>query len=114
MIDKAGMDGSPRTYHQSTVPIDTIICSANVKIRKVLYLPFGDNRGNCRSLIVDIDEISVFGMTNVPSAPVAKLQARHLKLNDPCIIAKYKNLLHKCCIKHKLYKKVLYLNSIPM
>ena len=62
-------------------------------------------------LMIDIDDISVFGPGGTPSS---KLRARKLKLNDPCIIEKYKKLLDTFYVKHKLYEKISAMNRIPV
>ena len=111
MFDMVGRENAPRTYHRGSKPIDTILCSANVRLRKAGYLPFGEGAGDHRPLLLDIDEISVLGSKGTPSA---KVKARRLKLNDPRIIAKYTSTLHKFYLKHNLYWKVSQLNAIPI
>ena len=110
IIDKVGVDRSPRTYYQEYVPVDISMCSANIKIRKAAYLPFGYGSGNHQPLVVDIDKTSVFGTAGAPSE---KIKARCLKLNNPRIISKYTSLLHIFYLKHNMYKMV-YLNNIPI
>ena len=59
--------------------------------------------------MVDIDEISMFGVSGAPSS---KLWVQRLKLNNPRTIAKDTSLLHKFYINHKLCKKILNFNNI--
>ena len=87
------------------------MCSANILVNKAAYLPFGDGAGDHRPLIVDIDEVSVFGAAGVPSG---KLKARRQKLNDPRIITKYSSLLHNFYVKDTLYLKLRHLKKIPV
>ena len=111
MVEAVGPENAPRTYARGSNPIDTILASANVNIAKAAYLPFGEGVGDHRSLLIDVEESSVFGTSGEPSA---KLRARRLKMKDPRIVTKYINLLHKLYLNHKLFKKVFYLNSIPI
>ena len=68
------------------------MCLANIIVNKAAYILFRDGAGDHRPLMVDIDEVTIFGAVGVPSG---KLRARRLKLNDLRIIAKYSSLLHK-------------------
>ena len=61
MLDKVGEDAAPCTYDRGSHPIDSIMCTANIDVRKAGYSPFGDGAGNHRPLLIDIDEVSVFG-----------------------------------------------------
>ena len=60
-----------------------MICSVNVGIVKVGYLPFGKGADNHQPLIIDIDKVSVFGASGTPSS---KVRARKPKLKDPMIL----------------------------
>ena len=111
ILDMVGRENTPRTYHRDSNPIDTIMCSPNVRLRKTGYLKFGDGAGDHCPLLLDIDEMSVFGEKGAPSV---KVQAWHLKLNEPRIIAHYIGILHKFYVKHNLYWKVSQLNKIPI
>ena len=101
----------PKTWHLGKNPIDNIMCITNVFIKKVAYLPFGVGVDDHRPLVVQTDEISVCGQVGAPSS---KLRARKLKLNDPHIMDKYKELLDVFYVKHKLCKKVYEMNKIPV
>ena len=62
-------------------------------------------------LIIDIDQISVFG---APGNPSSKVKARRLKLKDPRIRKKYLATLKKLYKIHKIVEKVVELNGAPV
>ena len=65
--------------------------------------------GDHRTLVIDIDEISVFGAGGTTRS---KLRARKLKFNDPRIMDKYKKSLDAFYVKHKLYEEVSTMDGI--
>ena len=67
MIDKLGSENIPLTYHRGSVPINVIMCSANIIVNKAAYLPFVDGASDHCLLMVDIDEMSIVGTSGVPS-----------------------------------------------
>ena len=111
MLDAVGTENAPRTYTRGTNPIGTILASADINIHKAAYLPFGEGIGDCRPLVIDIEERTVFSIGGEPSE---KLRARRMKINDPRIFNKYINLLHKLYLHHNLFKTNFHLNSIPI
>ena len=111
MLDGLGEENAPSTYDKGTTPIDSILCSANIGMVKAGYLPFGEGAGDHRPLVIDIDQISVFGASASPSS---KVRARRLKLNDPRIRKKYQKTLKKSYKIHKIEEKVAELNAIPI
>lgn len=70
MFDMVCRENAPRTYHWGSKPIDTILCSENVHLRKTGYLPVGDGAGDHCPLLLDIDKISVFGSKGTLSTKV--------------------------------------------
>ena len=111
MLDMVGRKNSPRTYHRGSNPIDTIMCSANVRLHKSGYLSFGDGARDHRLLLLDIDEMSIFSAKGALSV---KVQAMLLKLNDPRIISRYTGILQKFFVTHNIYWKVSQLKKIPI
>lgn len=99
MLDGLGEETAPSTYDKGKSPIDLILCSANIGMVKAGYLPFGEGAGDHRPLVIDIDQISVFGASENPSS---KVKTRRLKLNDLRIRKKY----------DKIQEKVVELNAI--
>ena len=111
MMDKVGAKDAPSEFDKISAPINTIMCSANIVITKVAYMVLSNGSGDYCLLMIDIDEVSVFGTAGIPSA---KLKARKLKLSDPRIIAKCSILLYTFYIKHGSYMKVSLLNNVPI
>ena len=72
--------------------------SANIVVRKASYLIFGECAGDHRSLLMDTEEASVFGVAGEPSE---KLRARRLKMKYPRIVNEYIDLLQKYYVRHK-------------
>ena len=56
LLDKVGELNIPRTTDRGSLPIDTIICSANVNVVRDRYLPFGDRVKVYQSVFIDIEE----------------------------------------------------------
>ena len=111
LLDTVGVENAPSTFDKGKLPIDSIMCSANIAVTKAGYMPFGEGVGDHRPLMIDINERSVFGNSGAPSS---KLRARKLKLNDPRIIKKYLHLLDKFYEKHHIYQKIYDLNQTPV
>ena len=111
LLDGLGEEVAPSTFNRGNVPIDSIMCLANIRIVKAGYLPFGEGAGDHRTLMIDIDETTVFGTAGTPST---KMRARRLKLRDPRIVKKYLNSLNKYYLKHRLFRKVLEMNNVPI
>lgn len=65
MLDMVGRENTPRIYHWVSNLVHTIMCSANVRIRKARYLLFGDGAGDHRILLLDLDDI-FFWCKSVP------------------------------------------------
>ena len=61
MIDIIGEVEMPATYNLGQDSVDTIMRTPNIMIKQAAYLPFGVGVGDRRPLVVEIDEISVFG-----------------------------------------------------
>ena len=111
LLDTVGVENAPSTFDKGKLPIDSIMCSANIEVTKAGYMPFGEGVGDYIPLMIDINERSVFGNSGAPSS---KLRARKLKLNDPRIIKKYLHLLDKFYEKHHIYQKIYDLNQTPV
>ena len=99
LLDCLGEESAPSTFGNRTALIDSISYSTNIEVVKVGYLPFGDGAGHHKSLTIDIEEVSVFG---VPGTPSSKLQARRLKLRDLRIVEKYLNIIRRHYDKNSL------------
>ena len=66
-----GWEGNaPRTCHRGSNPIDTIMCLANVILRKDDYFPFVNGTGDHHPVLLDIEEMSFFGAKGSPSMKV--------------------------------------------
>ena len=83
LVDGLGDEVAPSTFNRGNVPIDSIMCSANIGIVKAGYLTFGEGAGEYRPLMIDIDETTVFGTSGTLST---KMRSRRLKLRDPRIV----------------------------
>ena len=49
-----GEDVVANTHNRGKVPIDTILCTAGIDVKKAGYLPFGDGVGDHRPLFIDV------------------------------------------------------------
>ena len=93
----------PPTYHKGSDAIDGIFVSQTMTVAKGGYLAFGQIPGDHRGLWVDIPQREMLGyqMADIPTA-----RARRLKLDDPRVVKKYLDNLHKFFKKHRIYKRV--------
>ena len=81
---------APPTYQRGRVPLDTIMVTAGLEIRKAGYLAFGEGVGDHRPLFIDVTIASSLGV-NLP--PPRSVKARRLKLGDPRVIKAYNKAL---------------------
>ena len=90
------------TYSGGHVPIDTIMCTQGVDVKKAGYLEFGEGVGDHRPIFIDVTMASTLGV-NIP--PPISMKARRLKTNDPRIMEKYKKVLKAHFKRLNLKKK---------
>ena len=99
-----GYDKAPKTHLRSqAAPLDAMFCSPHLAASKGGYLSFTTLGGDHRGLWVDIPNEAIYGF-NPPSLPMAR--ARRLQLEDPRIVKKYNDSLHKMFKKHQVYEQL--------
>ena len=81
----------PPTFIRGVCPIDTIMCTVGVSVRKAGYLSFGEGVGDHRPIFADITVASTLG---VKLSDSKKMAARRLKLVDPRVVKRYNKLLN--------------------
>ena len=96
------------TYSGGHAPIDSIMCTQGIEVRKAGYLEFGEGVGDHRPIFIDITISSTLGV-NIPVSKSVK--ARRLKTNDPRIMKKYIETLRKFLKKSNMTNRVLELQS---
>ena len=111
MLDSLGKENAPSTYDKGKLPIDSILCSANIEIANVVYFPFEEGASVYIPLMIGIDEVYAFSAIGTPSL---KIRVRKLKLKDPRIFRKSLELLKSHYNKYNLYKKVSDVNRITI
>ena len=99
---------APATHNKGTAPIDTILCTAGVEVKKAGYLSFGEGIGDHRPLFIDVQLTSVLG---IKMPPIKKAKARRLKLEDPRVVKKYNLELEKYLRKHKVKERSEFLQK---
>ena len=97
-----GAKGMPATHQRGSVPIDGVFATSTIIPHQCGFLPFDDGPGDHRGIWFDIpiDTILGFNMSELTS-----FQARRLKLNNPRLVKKYLQILHKFCLRHNLYNR---------
>ena len=109
ICEQHGYEEAPKTHLRSQdAPIDGIYCSPNLKAQHSGYLAFSSLGGDHRGLWVDIPEILLFGY-NPPTSSMA--HARRLKLEDPRVVKKYNDVLHKLLLENQVYEHQSYLHQ---
>jgi hypothetical protein len=111
MMDLGLLDiiGKKHGYNRSKpAPIDCIFTSANMEGLSSAFLSFGKLVGDHRGLWVDIPKHTLFGC-NIP--PHTHPAARRLKLNDPRIVRKYLEHLHKAIEDADMYQRMNTLHA---
>ena len=98
----------PNTFNRGTKPIDTIMATAGILVRKAGYLPFGDGVGDHRPLFVDVTIASTLG---VKLTTPKKMSARRLKALDPRVVKKYNKLLKQFFRKFSLADQLILLQE---
>ena len=99
---KHGVDDVPRTHTRSKdSPIDAMFASAHLACSLGGFLSFGKLSGDHRGLWFDIPKALFIGY-NIP-APVHP-HARRLKLRDPRVVDRYKEILHARSIESNTYQ----------
>ena len=111
LLDNVGNNNIPNTFERGSRSIGTMMCTANIKVLKAGYLPFGSGVGDHRPLVMDIDQYSVFGDSGCPST---KMNARRLKLQDPGVTDVYLKLLNDHYNKYGMVDKVYEMSQKPI
>jgi hypothetical protein len=102
ITSKHGTRG-PGTFSRGSNPIDKIFCSSSIEVKAAGYLVHGTATGDHRPIWIDITKTSALG-TNMSKVPT--YNARHLKYQDPRVVAKYNKVLEDFLTKHGVYNRI--------
>ena len=91
----------PITYQRSKKdPLDCVFGSPSIKIKNGGCLSFGRLISDHRGIWFDIPNTTLFGFN---PQQITHPQARRLKMEDPRVVKKYNDYLHKKCMEENLY-----------
>ena len=109
ICEQHGYETAPATHLRSKEsPIDGIYCTPQLRASQSGYLSFSSLGGDHRGLWVDIPDILIYGY-KPQSCSMA--HARRLKLEDPRIVEKYNDTLHKLLVKNEVYPRMAFLHQ---
>lgn len=95
----------PNTYYREMKPLDTILCTRGVVVKKAGYLPFGEGVVDHRDSYVDISIAPILGVNLLPK----KAKAHRHKLQCPSLIKKYNKCLNHLFKYHSLSDQTILL-----
>lgn len=100
----------PNTHNRGRFPIDIILCSPTIRIKRCGYLPFDKIPSDHRAIWVDFDTKDILGLN--PDPPL-KFEARRLKSIDPRIVKRYLDYIIKAATNENLITDIDALALIP-
>ena len=108
ICEQHGYDKAPKTHLRSkNSPIDAIFGSPYIRAKRSGYLSFKKLGGDHRGLWIDIPAELLLGY-NPPTCSMH--HARRLKMEDPRIVKKYNDTLHKLLSEQDIYKAMSHLH----